>query len=73
MKDRILVEKLNDIIREAIEHGGDRGGAYFSNRDGLVNAMKGYLTWTGMNEKVGIMDDEGEMIQFFLKRHIAEE
>lgn len=71
--DRIYIDYLNRIISEAIEHGGDSGGAYFTNRDGLVNAMKFFLKWTGLEKTVGIMDCDGQEIRFYLKRFITEE
>lgn len=40
MVNEHFMERLNKIIAEAIEHGGDCGGAYFSNRDGLQSGTK---------------------------------
>lgn len=67
--EKFFIEKLNRIIAEAIDHGGDNGGAYYTNRDRLIRAMRDLLKWTGMDKTVGIMDD-GEVPRFFLKRHI---
>lgn len=67
--EKFFIEKLNRIIAEAIYHGGDAGGAYYTNRDDLIHAIRDLLRWTGMHETVGIMDD-GMVPQLFLKRHI---
>jgi hypothetical protein len=69
--DKYFMEKINRIIAEAIEHGGDCGGAYFSNRDGLVDEMKDFLCWAGLDKDYGIMDDGG-WIKFYKKSDIVE-
>lgn len=38
-----LVEDLNSLIKEAIDHGGDLGGPYYSNPDDLINATNKIL------------------------------
>ena len=68
---RVHIERLNRIIHEAIIHGGDSGGAYFINDEGLTKEMRYYLNWTGLKETVGIMNEEG-WIRFYLKSDIAE-
>lgn len=40
---RRQVELLNVLIKEAIYHGADSGGAYYSNRWGLGEAIEKYL------------------------------
>lgn len=67
-----LIERVNKIITEAIEHGGDSGGAYFSNRDGLIHEMKRFLNWTGLDREYGIMDENG-WIRFYKKSDIVNE
>ena len=52
----ILVEYVNRIIREAIKHGGDLGGPYFSNEEGLVEEMLKFGRWAGLSG-YGIFDD----------------
>lgn len=48
----ILCEHLNKIIDEAVTHGGDPGGPYYSNEEGIKNAINSFLIWTGLNEVV---------------------
>lgn len=69
--NRAHIELLNEIIHEAIIHGGDSGGAYCVNDEDLIKKMKDYLNWTGLNKTVGIMNESG-WIRFYLKSDIAE-
>jgi hypothetical protein len=69
--DILLLRYMNNIIAEAIEHGGDSGGAYYSNRDGLIMEMSNLLRWAGFNKEYGIMD-EGGILRFYKKEHIVE-
>lgn len=69
--EALFVSQLNDIIDNAVIHGGDSGGAYFSNTDGLIGAMRYFLKWTGLNKTVGIMNNDGK-IQFYIKSSIVE-
>ena len=68
---RSHIDLINKIINEAIIHGGDSGGAYCMNNEGLIKQMRYYLNWTGLNKTVGIMDEDG-WIRFYLKSDIAE-
>lgn len=69
--DFLLLRYMNNIIAEAIEHGGDSGGAYYSNRDGLIKEMHYFLRWAGFDKEYGIMD-EGGILRFYKKEHIVE-
>lgn len=71
MSQDILIEKLNSIISEAIAHGGDSGGAYFSNEEALIREMKQFLRWYGLHENYGIMNENG-LLRFYNKSHIVE-
>lgn len=71
MSDDVLIERINSMIDEAIQHGGDSGGAYFCNRDGLVNSMKYFLNWSGLKNNYGIMDENG-WLRFYKKSDIVE-
>lgn len=44
---RILISKVNDIIKSAIYYGGDSGGAYFneSDRGDLIKTMEQLRIW----------------------------
>ena len=37
------IEILNNLIYESVEHGGDSGGAYYSNTEGILKAINEYL------------------------------
>lgn len=37
------IEILNNLICEAVTHGGDAGGPYYSNTKGIVDAIDKYL------------------------------
>ena len=37
------IEILNNLIYESVEHGGDAGGAYYSNTEGILKAINEYL------------------------------
>ena len=69
--DILLLRYMNNIIAEAIEHGGDSGGAYFSNRDGLIVSMKFFLNWSGLGKDYGIIDEDG-FLKFYKKSDIVE-
>lgn len=69
--DILMLGYMNNIIAEAIEHGGDSGGAYYSNRDRLIKAMHNLLSWASIEKEYGIMDENG-MLRFYKKEHIVE-
>jgi hypothetical protein len=70
LNSREAINRINDIIEEAIDHGGDSGGAYFCNRDGLVKAMRELLAWTGLDNAVGIVCENGGYMRFYIKEDI---
>ena len=37
------IEILNNLIYESVEHGGDAGGAYYSNTENVLKAINEYL------------------------------
>ena len=71
MIDEKVIEWVNKIIHEAIEHGGDSGGAYFSNKECLVNTMKHFLRCFNLHNNFGIMDENG-WLRFYKKSDIVE-
>ena len=70
MNEKFL-DWVNEIISEAIEHGGDSGGAYFSNKEGLLNTMKQFLRWSGLHNTYGIMYEDG-WPRFYKKDNVVE-
>ena len=51
-----LLKLVNSIIAEAIEHGGDSGGAYYNNAEGLRDKMTCLLRWCGLQDEFVIVD-----------------
>jgi hypothetical protein len=45
------IELINSIIREAIVHGSDNGGAYEINEDGLRESVSEWLEYHDLSEK----------------------
>ena len=45
-----LVDLLNQLIEEAVEDGGDAGGAYHQNQDGLTKAINDLLEFFGLSD-----------------------
>jgi hypothetical protein len=45
-----MVRHINKIICESIYHGGDLGGPYESNPDGLYAAMLNFKRWAGLDD-----------------------
>lgn len=71
--NKYFIELLNDVIAAAIDHGGDTGGPYYSNADGLARAMFRLRDWMGLRNEIGVLNDDGGCLQYFLLRHIQEE
>ena len=53
------IELLDEVINAAINHGGDLGGAYFSDWPGLEAALGTWIVGKGL-EKAFIPSDNGE-------------
>ncbi len=47
--NNILIDAINDVIRDAILHGGDPGGPYFSYADQLGRSMEKLAKILGVN------------------------
>lgn len=54
------IDCINNIIEEAIYHGGDSEGAYYSNIEGITEAIRKYLVLKNLVGKymIGIKEDE---------------
>jgi len=50
------IKLINTIIFEAIKHGGDYGGPYFTNEDGLISAINKLLDIECMTDKYEIQE-----------------
>ncbi len=50
------IKLINKIIFEAIKHGGDNGGPYFINEDGLVSAINKLLDTECMTDEYEVRE-----------------
>ena len=75
LKKQEELSLINNIVEQAIYHGGDIGGPYFSNRDGLCEAMEKYLVYKGFDKDTEVFyHTKGEDINFVeFKKKEAEE
>jgi hypothetical protein len=53
-----LVERVNSIIEQAIYHGGDSGGPYHCNWDGIIDAMKDFIRLLDKGKYIIAIDEE---------------
>lgn len=78
MEDEIKI--INKIIAIAIEHGGDRGGPYFTEHERLYEAIHDWLEYNHLENDYcivggGTFDDEFEydgvpkVVPIFIKNH----
>lgn len=49
------IELINLLIRESVAHGGDAGGAYFSNTNSLLNTIENYLEYKGIKDQYEVI------------------
>lgn len=50
------IKLINKIIFEAIKHGGDSGGPYLINEDGLISAIDNFLDLKCMTDEYEIRE-----------------
>jgi hypothetical protein len=60
MNEEIML--INKITEQAILHGGDYGGAYCCNEDGLRNALTEYIKFKGLENKYTVSTDEDKFL-----------
>ena len=53
----LICEQLNNVIEQAIIHGGDSGGAYYINKYNLINEIDILLCILGIHDEVIIYKD----------------
>lgn len=51
------IELINRIITEAIDHGGDPGGPYFSNPENLRSVINDFLTINKLQDRYFVNED----------------
>ncbi len=56
------IKYLNKVVTEAIYHGGDGGGAYFSNEEALLESLNELLEHLDLKDVCEISKDKYEMI-----------
>ena len=55
------IAALNEVIKQAIDHGGDAGGPYFCNKVSLLESMKHLAEISGLqNYDIKFYDDTGK-------------
>ena len=54
----LICEHLNAVIEQAIIHGGDAGGAYYVNKERLLNEIETLLSILGIYNEVIIYKDD---------------
>lgn len=55
---QMIVCGLNLIIEEAVSDGGDGGGPYNTNKEGLRSAMKQFIKSVCIEDKVEVVEIE---------------
>lgn len=60
---RKTIKYLNKVLTEAIYHGGDDGGAYFSNEKALLESLNKLLDYLEIRDVCKISKDRYGMIQ----------
>lgn len=50
------VELINDIIEQAVKHGGDPGGPHRQNSEDLIKAVNKLLQYIGLSDKYKVCD-----------------
>lgn len=58
-----IIKYLNNVLTEAIYHGGDGGGAYFSNEEALLKSLNELLDYLKLSNVCEISKDKYDMIQ----------
>lgn len=43
---------VNDVIEQAITHGGDTGGPYYINQEELESSINYFIEWLGIEDRV---------------------
>jgi len=60
---RQTIKYLNRVLEEAIFHGGDGGGAYFSNEKALLESLQELLKHLKINDMCRIITNKYGMMQ----------
>lgn len=49
-----IVQLINDLIDNAVHHGADCGGSYFSNEEGLIESAQNLLEALNLNGRYAV-------------------
>ena len=58
------IEILNNLIYESVEHGGDSGGAYYSNTENVLKAINEYLKFFHLEDSCIIKTTTEDWLHF---------
>lgn len=64
---------VNDIIEQAITHGGDTGGAYYINQEELESSINYFIEWLGIEDRVILYKDDRPKLLLKDKLELSEE
>lgn len=51
---------VNELVDAAVNHGGDIGGAYYSDLEEVQRALENWINVRGLSSKFALMNDEEE-------------
>ena len=57
------VDIINNIIKTAIDHGGDIGGPYFSNKENLIQSIEFWIKFRCMNDSFEVRNYPNGLIK----------
>lgn len=58
-----IIDLVNDIVVEAVSHGGDAGGSYGSNEEDLVSIMNDLITYLDVNDVYEVRGDNPQIVR----------
>lgn len=65
------IEILNNLIYESVKHGGDAGGAYYSNTKNVLKAINEYLKFFHLEDSCVIKTTTEDWPRFDITPFIA--
>ena len=65
------IEILNNLIYESVEHGGDAGGAYYSNTENILKAINEYLKFFHLEDSCIIKNKTEDWLSFDITPFVA--
>lgn len=68
----IEIALINKIIKEAMDHGGDQGGPYWSNQEDLKSAIKEWLIYKNLNNKYYVGKVKADYVYYIQIKKISD-